>query len=108
MHLCKPLLNRIQMERYKIAVAGTGYVGMSLATLLAQHNDVTAVDVVPERVDLVTEGIIKRYLCSKTFEKVLLKLNIRSKTNNLNQGIRNLICKCRLQILILYIFSHVM
>ena len=37
----------------KIAVAGTGYVGLSLATLLAQHNDVTAVDIVPERVDLV-------------------------------------------------------
>ena len=36
-----------------IAVAGTGYVGLSIATLLAQHNHVTAVDVVPERVDLV-------------------------------------------------------
>ena len=37
----------------KISVAGTGYVGMSIATLLAQHNEVTAVDVVPERVDMV-------------------------------------------------------
>ncbi|MCR5171788.1 MAG: nucleotide sugar dehydrogenase [Treponema sp.] len=37
----------------KIAVAGTGYVGLSLATLLAQHNDVVAVDVVPEKVDLI-------------------------------------------------------
>ena len=37
----------------KISVAGTGYVGLSIATLLAQHNEVTAVDVVPERVDLV-------------------------------------------------------
>ena len=37
----------------KIAVAGTGYVGMSIATLLAQHNDVTAVDIVPERVELI-------------------------------------------------------
>ena len=37
----------------KIAVAGTGYVGMSIAVLLAQHNEVTAVDVVPERVELV-------------------------------------------------------
>ena len=37
----------------RISVAGTGYVGLSIATLLAQHNDVTAVDVVPERVDLV-------------------------------------------------------
>lgn len=37
----------------RISVAGTGYVGMSIATLLAQHNDVTCVDVVPDRVDLV-------------------------------------------------------
>lgn len=37
----------------KISVAGTGYVGISIATLLAQHNEVTAVDVVPERVDMV-------------------------------------------------------
>ena len=34
----------------KIAVAGTGYVGLSIATLLAQHNEVTAVDVIPEKV----------------------------------------------------------
>lgn len=39
----------------KIAVAGTGYVGLSIATLLAQHNQVVAVDIVPERVDLVNE-----------------------------------------------------
>ena len=37
----------------KIAVAGTGYVGLSLATLLAQHNDVTAVDIVQNKVDLI-------------------------------------------------------
>lgn len=40
-------------KQYKIAVAGTGYVGLSLATLLAQHNDVIAVDIVPEKVDLI-------------------------------------------------------
>lgn len=40
-----------------IAVAGTGYVGLSLACLLAQHNTVTAVDVVPEKVDLINKGI---------------------------------------------------
>lgn len=39
----------------KIAVAGTGYVGMSIATLLAQHHEVTSVDVVPERVDMVNK-----------------------------------------------------
>lgn len=37
----------------KISVAGTGYVGLSIAALLAQHNEVTSVDIVPERVDLV-------------------------------------------------------
>lgn len=41
------------MKNYKIAVAGTGYVGLSLATLLAQNNEVTAVDIVPEKVDLI-------------------------------------------------------
>lgn len=41
----------------KIAVAGTGYVGLSIACLLAQHNDVVAVDVIPEKVELVNQGI---------------------------------------------------
>ena len=41
------------MKSHRIAVAGTGYVGLSLATLLAQHNHVTAVDVIPEKVDLI-------------------------------------------------------
>ena len=36
----------------KIAVAGTGYVGLSMATLLAQHNSVVAVDIVPEKVEM--------------------------------------------------------
>ena len=41
----------------KIAVAGTGYVGLSLATLLAQHNEVTAVDIIQEKVNLINRGI---------------------------------------------------
>ena len=41
----------------KIAVAGTGYVGLSLACLLAQHNDVVAVDVVPKKVELINRGL---------------------------------------------------
>jgi len=41
------------MEKYKIAVAGTGYVGLSNAVLLAQHNDVKAVDLVPEKVEML-------------------------------------------------------
>lgn len=43
----------ISMKRMKIAVAGTGYVGLSLAVLLSQHHDVTAVDIVREKVDLI-------------------------------------------------------
>ena len=37
----------------KIAVAGTGYVGLSIATLLSQHHEVMAVDIIPEKVDLI-------------------------------------------------------
>ena len=40
-------------EKYKIAVAGTGYVGLSIATLLSQHHEVIAIDIVPEKVDLI-------------------------------------------------------
>ena len=40
----------------KIAVAGTGYIGLSLATLLAQHNEVKAVDIIPEKVELINLG----------------------------------------------------
>lgn len=40
-------------EKLRIAVAGTGYVGLSIATLLAQHHKVTAVDVVSEKVELI-------------------------------------------------------
>lgn len=42
-------------EEIKIAVAGTGYVGLSIATLLAQHNQVMAVDVIPEKVNLINQ-----------------------------------------------------
>ena len=56
----------------RIAVAGTGYVGLSLAVLLAQHNQVTAVDIIPEKVDLINRHIspiqddhIEKYLEEK-------------------------------------------
>ena len=61
----------------KIAVAGTGYVGLSIATLLAQHNDVTAVDVIPEKVDMLNRRIspiqdeyIEKYLAEKPLHLV--------------------------------------
>lgn len=56
----------------KIAVAGTGYVGLSIATLLAQHNEVTAVDILPEKVELINnrkspiqDEYIEKYLAEK-------------------------------------------
>ena len=59
----------------KIAVAGTGYVGLSIATLLAQHNHVTAVDIVPEKVDLINnhkspiqDDYIEKYLAEKDLD----------------------------------------
>ena len=42
------------MRDYRIAVAGTGYVGLSIATLLSQHHHVTAVDVIPEKVEMLS------------------------------------------------------
>lgn len=58
-----------------IAVAGTGYVGLSLATLLSQHHHVTAVDIVPEKVDLINKGkspiqdeYIEKYLSEKELD----------------------------------------
>ncbi len=59
----------------KIAVAGTGYVGLSIATLLAQHNHVTAVDIIPEKVELINnkkspiqDEYIERYLTEKELD----------------------------------------
>ena len=44
-------------RKYTIAVAGTGYVGLSIATLLSQHHKVYAVDIVPEKVDMINQHI---------------------------------------------------
>ena len=65
----------------KVAVAGTGYVGLSIATLLAQHHQVTAVDVIPEKVEKLNNKIspiqdeyIEKYLAEK-------KLNLKATLN---------------------------
>ena len=57
---------------YKIAVAGTSYVGLSIATLLSQHHQVTAVDIVPEKVEMINnrkspiqDDYIEKYLAGK-------------------------------------------
>ncbi len=64
--------NSTNQKKYNIAVAGTGYVGLSLAVLLAQHNHVTAVDIIPEKVDKINNRIspiqdeyIEKYLAEK-------------------------------------------
>ena len=63
------------MEKYKIAVAGTGYVGLSIATLLSQHHHVTAVDVIEDKIDKINRRIspiqdeyIEKYLSEKTLD----------------------------------------
>lgn len=60
------------LKNYTIAVAGTGYVGLSIATLLSQHHQVTAVDVIPEKVEKINNRIspiqdeyIEKYLAEK-------------------------------------------
>jgi UDPglucose 6-dehydrogenase len=65
------------MMNMKIAVAGTGYVGLSLATLLAQHNEVKAVDIIPEKVELINnkkspiqDDYIEKYLAEKDLKLV--------------------------------------
>jgi len=62
-------------KKYNIAVAGTGYVGLSLATLLAQHNHVTAVDIIPEKVEMINnkkspiqDDYIEKYLAEKDLD----------------------------------------
>lgn len=60
------------MRKYKIAVAGTGYVGLSIATLLSQRHQVTAVDIVSEKVEMINnrrspiqDDYIEKYLAEK-------------------------------------------
>ena len=70
-------ISKIIDKKYKIAVAGTGYVGMSIATLLSQNHQVTAVDIVPEKVELINnkkspiqDDYIERYLKEKDLDLV--------------------------------------
>ena len=64
-----------EFKNLRIAVAGTGYVGLSLAVLLAQHHQVTAVDIVPEKVDLINakkspieDDYIEKYIAEKEID----------------------------------------
>ena len=69
------LLDKTTMKNYKIAVAGTGYVGLSIAVLLSQHHHVTAVDIVPEKVEMINhrkspiqDDCIEQYLAEKKLD----------------------------------------
>ncbi|RHQ48770.1 UDP-glucose 6-dehydrogenase [Ruminococcus sp. AF25-23LB] len=64
-----------EFKDLKIAVAGTGYVGLSIATLLSQHHHVTAVDIIPEKVELINnrkspiqDEYIEKYLAEKELD----------------------------------------
>lgn len=66
-----------EFHELKIAVAGTGYVGLSIATLLAQHHHVTAVDIIPEKVELINQkkspiqdDYIEEYLANHTLDLI--------------------------------------
>ena len=70
-----------EFNNIKIAVAGTGYVGMSIATLLAQHHEVVAVDVLPEKVEKINQKIspiqddyIEQYMALRPILWLLLLL----------------------------------
>ena len=63
------------MSKINVAIAGTGYVGLSLAVLLSQHNHVTAVDIIPEKVEKINNRIspiqddyIEKYLSEKPLD----------------------------------------
>ena len=68
-------MSTILDKKYNIAVAGTGYVGLSIATLLAQHHHVMAVDIIPQKVQMINEHkspiedeYIKAYLKEKKLD----------------------------------------
>ena len=84
-----------EFKDLKIAVAGTGYVGLSIATLLSQHHQVTAVDIIPEKVELINnkkspirDDYIEKYLVEK-------ELNLTATLDDLSRRCR--ICERQLQ-----------
>ena len=79
----------------KIAVAGTGYVGLSIATLLAQHNQVTAVDIIPDKVDMINrrqspiqDEYIEKYLAGQDADGNPVKLDLTA-TLNANEAYKD-------------------
>lgn len=84
-----------EFKDLKIAVAGTGYVGLSIATLLSQHHQVTAVDIIPEKVDLINnkkspiqDDYIEKYLAEK-------ELNLTATLDAKEAYYEYLFCTCQ-------------
>ena len=74
---------RNTMKNYKIAVAGTGSVGLSIATLLSQHHHVTAVDIISEKVEMINnrkspiqDGYIEKYLAEKDLDLTICSVEV--------------------------------
>ena len=81
------------MKKYKIAVAGTGYVGLSIATLLSQHHHETAVDIIPEKVEMINnrkspiqDDYIEKYLAEKELNLTVKGLDV-DKPRNLAKSV---------------------
>ena len=88
------LVKKSEVSIMKIAVAGTGYVGLSLATLLSQHNSVTAVDIIEEKVDDLNKWIspIQDEYIEKFFKEAKdgeRKLDLKAVLNNGKDGNEN-------------------
>ena len=87
------------MKNINIAIAGTGYVGLSLATLLSQHNHVTAVDIIPEKVDMVNhrkspiqDDYIEKYLAEKDLD-LTATLDAEAAYRDADLGVSRVLCK---------------
>lgn len=81
-----------EFKDLKIAVAGTGYVGLSLAVLLAQHHQVTALDIVPEKVEMINnkkspirDEYIEKYLAEKELD-LTATLNAKEAYQSVENG----------------------